>query len=257
MGRSGKSFNLILAAILAWGLILVSGCDETRDNPPPPPKPKVVSKQIALPQKKEQKAAASHEAAEGPSHKKMPAAPDKAAAESAKASGPAVTEDQAKREKADALNLKGQKSGSPVTTDAGSSNTGLPLFNTQEKYDFKGRVDPFIPLLNEKREGDVPGEGKKEAAAPKRTLTPLEKMELSQIKLVAVIQTSTGAMAMVEEASGKGYEVHVGTYMGRNGGRVSAINPDGLSIKENYKDFQGKRRERIKELKFHRNEGGE
>lgn len=165
-------------------------------------------------------------------------------------SGPAVTEEQARREKTDALNLKEK---ALVEED---SSVG-PLFRSQEKYDFKGRVDPFIPLVNEKREGDVAAEKEEKTSAPKRILTPLEKMDLSQIKLVAVIQTTKDAIAMVEEASGKGYEVRIGTYMGRNEGRVVAINPNGLSIKEYYKDFKGQRRERVQELNFHRNEGGE
>ncbi|WDP92120.1 MAG: pilus assembly protein PilP [Desulfobacter sp.] len=124
-----------------------------------------------------------------------------------------------------------------------------------KKYDTKGRVDPFIPLLSEKKE--EPAAGKSEEKKPKRILTPLEKMELSQIKLVAVVEMKGRTVAMVEEASGKGYEVEIGTYMGRNEGRVSAITRDGISVKEYVKDFKGNRRERIQEIKFHKDEGGE
>ncbi len=127
--------------------------------------------------------------------------------------------------------------------------------NQVKKYDPKDRVDPFIPLLTEKQEiakGGESGEDK-----PKRMLTPLEKMDLSQIKLVAVVQMKGRALAMVEEASGKGYEVKLGTYMGKNGGQVSAINAENIVVKEYFKDFKGKRRERFQEIKFHNNEGGE
>ncbi|HCY85479.1 MAG TPA: hypothetical protein DHV36_10130 [Desulfobacteraceae bacterium] len=121
-----------------------------------------------------------------------------------------------------------------------------------EPYDFKGRIDPFIPLLSEPDETSKEKEEK-----PARLLTPLEKMELSQIKLVAVIQMQGRSIAMVEEASGKGYEVRLGTYMGRNGGQVTAINANSIIVKEYVKDFKGKSREQFQEIKFNNDEGGE
>jgi type IV pilus assembly protein PilP len=74
---------------------------------------------------------------------------------------------------------------------------------------------------------------------------------------VAVIEINNGFIAMVEEASGKGYEVKTGTYMGRRGGRVTAIKKDRLVIREYFTDYQGKQRERNQEIKFHKTEGGE
>ena len=127
--------------------------------------------------------------------------------------------------------------------------------NRVRKYDSKGRVDPFIPLLTEKQETAEDGESNRDK--PKRILTPLEKMSLSQIKLVAVVQMKGRALAMVEEASGKGYEVRLGTYMGQNGGQVSAIHAESIVVKEYFTDFKGKRRERFQEIKFHNNEGGD
>ncbi len=124
-----------------------------------------------------------------------------------------------------------------------------------KKYDTMGRVDPFVPLLNEKTEESV--QATPEAKKPKRILTPLEKMEVSQLKLVAVVKVKGRHIAMVEESSGKGYEVVVGTYMGRHQGRVSEITRDGILIKEYVKNFKGVRKERIQEIKFHKDEGGE
>jgi type IV pilus assembly protein PilP len=85
----------------------------------------------------------------------------------------------------------------------------------------------------------------------------LEKLELSQVKLVAVVEMKNRTIAMVEEATGKGYEVAIGTYIGPNGGRVVAITQDGIKIEENIKDFQGKERKRYEEIKFHKSEDGE
>nr|WP_319395888.1 pilus assembly protein PilP [uncultured Desulfobacter sp.] len=137
--------------------------------------------------------------------------------------------------------------------DSGLQKVGI--FKEMAKYDTKGRVDPFVPLIAE--ENASGGGGASRDAKPKRTLTPLEKLALSQVKLVAVVEMQNRTIAMVEEATGKGYEVVVGTYIGPNGGRVTAITQDGIKIEENVKDFQGKERKRYEEIKFHKSEDGE
>ncbi|MDD9301535.1 MAG: pilus assembly protein PilP [Desulfobacter sp.] len=135
-----------------------------------------------------------------------------------------------------------------------------PVVNEESvTYDTRGWVDPFVPLFSEKEE-PISGEGIPGQAGPEksmRQLTPLEKMDLSQIKLVAVIELRGSTIAMVEEASGKGYEVKLGTYIGRNQGRVSAIHREGIVVKEYVKDYKGNRKERLQEIKFHKSEGGE
>ncbi|WP_020585666.1 pilus assembly protein PilP [Desulfobacter curvatus] len=124
-----------------------------------------------------------------------------------------------------------------------------------EKYNSKGRVDPFVPLIAEKTAYE--GSGSSGDSKPKRTLTPLEKLELSQVKLVAVVEMQGRTIAMVEETTGKGYEVSIGTYIGPNGGRVTSITRQGIKIEETVKDYQGKQRKRYEEIKFHKSEDGE
>lgn len=254
-----KIGDIILAAVMVCAFLILSACEESGKTAAPPAAPKVVSKPIAQAELKSPKAVSvtsSPQDTKAKSAKNMPGQ----VAEKTPASPPGddvtrggavllpgvipVTEDLVRRETAEA-----EKSGGTLAL------AGASLFQSTEKYDFKGRVDPFVPLLSEKTEEPAPEEDK--SSEPKRILTPLEKMELSQIKLVAIIRTSKGPIAMVEEASGKGYEVGVGTYMGRNSGRVTAITPDGLVVTEYYKDYQGKRRERTQEVKFHKSEGGE
>lgn len=143
--------------------------------------------------------------------------------------------------------------GGNIDDAAALQKVGIATF--LEKYDSKGRVDPFIPLIDEKKASAVPDSP--EDSKPKRTLTPLEKLELSQVKLVAVVEMQGRTIAMVEEAGGKGYEVAIGTYIGTNGGRVTSITRKGIKIEEDVKDFQGKRRKRYEEIKFHKSEDGE
>jgi len=120
-----------------------------------------------------------------------------------------------------------------------------------EHYNFKGKIDPFIPLIQEKLPKTQPVVDKR----PERILTPLEKIELSQIRLVAVIIMENRQIAMVEEASGKGYEVGIGTYIGKNQGRVSEIRESSIVVKELVRDFKGRLKERIKEIKLHKIDG--
>ena len=278
MPRIRKRRFMITVAGLALGLVFFMACDAP--DKAPAPKPKIVSKQMPSPGPASlvQKAETTHaDPAKG--KETQPPSTDKVGGVAVALPG-SVTEDQVRREQADAhAKASAQKKAdvpaqveanaqakarnqlkhqAPAKEKGDSSDEAMAstlLFQSEETYDFKDRVDPFIPLISEKKDS-APAAGAKEDM-PQRILTPLEKMELSQIKLVAVLESSKGTIAMVEEASGKGYEVRVGTYMGRNGGRVSAIDSDGLLVKEFYTDYRGERLERVEEIKFHKNEGGE
>lgn len=126
---------------------------------------------------------------------------------------------------------------------------------TQPGYDPKGRVDPFVSLIQTKEEKSETPLTLEEK--PERMLTPLEKLELDQIRLVAVVLMKNRKLAMVEEATGKGYEVKIGTYMGKNSGQVSEIHPNSIIVKDYVKDFKGNRLERLQEIKLHKKEDGE
>ncbi len=143
--------------------------------------------------------------------------------------------------------------------------TGIKQNNTQtdfvlessdtDEYVAKSMVDPFMPLIQEKKE--IPAPETKKPDKPQRVLTPLEKMELSQIKLVAVVIMDDRKIAMVEEATGKGYEVGIGTYMGKNQGRVIDITFDTIVVKEIVTDYKGNQIERLREIKIHKKDSGE
>lgn len=127
--------------------------------------------------------------------------------------------------------------------DVVEADTGEPK---ESAYSPEGKIDPFDPLIKP----DIPAAGNAEdnEQKPKRILTPLEKMDLNQVKLVAVVMTDSGNIAMVEEVTGKGYFVNVGTYMGRNGGRVTEIENDRITVVESVKDYKGDIVERFHEL---------
>lgn len=122
-------------------------------------------------------------------------------------------------------------------------------------YSSTGKIDPFRPLVETQAKTAIPVDAGPEK--PTRVLTPLEKFDLSQIRLVAVVLAESGKVAMVEEASGKGYVVKIGTYIGKDGGAVEQILEDRIVIRETVKDFRGKAVLRIREMKLHKqvNEG--
>ncbi len=128
-----------------------------------------------------------------------------------------------------------------------------PDVQKKEHYASQGKIDPFKPLIQDKPEESKPVVDK----GPKRILTPLEKIELSQIRLVAVIIMKNKRIAMVEEANGKGYEVGIGTYIGKNQGKVSEIKSSSIVIKELVQDYKGRLKEQVQEIKLHKidNEG--
>ena len=96
-------------------------------------------------------------------------------------------------------------------------------------YDPAGRRDPFRR----------PGAGTVQSGEPR---TPLQRYEIGQLKLVAVIYETPEPRAVVEDDQGLGYIVKVGTPIGPNGGQVRAIERGRVRITEDSVDYYGERR---------------
>lgn len=111
-------------------------------------------------------------------------------------------------------------------------------------YDPGGKRDPFRPP-QEMFENRVA-----EAAAAEAPVgppaTPLEELDVVEWKLTAVIQTPGSPRAMVEDSTGRGYIIEIGTTIGRWKGRVARIEDDRVIVVETYKDTRGgERRQEI------------
>ncbi|MEJ2474650.1 MAG: pilus assembly protein PilP [Desulfobacterales bacterium] len=111
-------------------------------------------------------------------------------------------------------------------------------------YNPLGKIDPFEPLFKDEPEL-APSESKRKKRVPR---TPLETIDLGQLKLVGVILASSGNRALVQEASGKGYIIKEGTYIGVNSGKVTEIKNDRVIVEEEIEDVVGKPTIRNKEL---------
>ena len=100
------------------------------------------------------------------------------------------------------------------------------------EYDPTDKPDPFKPFILASRP--------QEDVMPKvvRQLTPLQKMPLSEIQsgLKAIIWGQLGNKALVEDATGKGYVVQEGTYVGQHNGIVKRIFEDRIVVEEYRRD---------------------
>lgn len=94
-----------------------------------------------------------------------------------------------------------------------------------------GMRDPFRPFNLALRPRPV--------ETPK---TPLEQYDVGALKLVAVIYDTQNPKAMVEDDSGLGYTVALGTKIGNQGGVVKMIDPDRIVVEEEFVDFYGEKK---------------
>jgi type IV pilus assembly protein PilP len=101
------------------------------------------------------------------------------------------------------------------------------MLSDDRPFDPAGRRDPFRPprATVSTRSGEPP--------------TPLQRYEIGQLKLVAIIYDTEQPRAVVEDDQGLGYIVRVGTAIGANGGRVRNIERGRVLIEEDSVDFYG------------------
>jgi len=124
-------------------------------------------------------------------------------------------------------------------------------FPPLEKYTYnpRGKPDPFRPLIVEKTE--IAPKKVAEKAMVEAGATPLERMDLGQFKLVAIIWDIRDPKAMVEDKGGNGYILSKGTAIGKNHGRVTDITPEAVVVAERYEPHMGKFKTREVPLKLH------
>jgi type IV pilus assembly protein PilP len=106
-------------------------------------------------------------------------------------------------------------------------------------YDPKERLNPFIPLFREDNKETAADKTEKSKRKKRIPQTPLEKISLNQLKLVAIIRSSSGNKALVEDNTGKGYIIKNGTYIGLNAGIVTQINANTVIVEEEIENLLG------------------
>lgn len=109
-------------------------------------------------------------------------------------------------------------------------------------YDPRGKRDPFYSFVRQ----ETVQRGKADLAA----VPPIQRYELGELKLVGVLWTKKGPMALVEDAEGKGYSVTTGSRIGRSGGVVTRITEKELVVREEYPGYRGEKRFRENTLQL-------
>jgi len=94
--------------------------------------------------------------------------------------------------------------------------------------------DPFRPMTLRSRV----------TSRRRENLSPLERFELSQLKIVGIVWDIKEPRAMIEDTAGLGYVVKIGTPIGSNDGKVKTIHRDQIVIEENYTDAYGGQKKR-------------
>lgn len=213
---------------LIGAVCFVTGCGE---EPPAPAKPKVITQKIAV---------ATRAKPAKPAAPPLPAPKTQTAPPAAP--GPSQK----------ATLQKGLLLSKELIAALLSQTKPRQTDRLDSQYDPKGKIDPFVPLFR-----TSVGEQTKNKQRPKGRLplTPLEKIDLSQLKLVGIINGPREKLALVEEASGKGYIVRKGTYMGVHAGKVVEILNDKIQVEEEIANVLGKTTRRMRELTLQKRAG--
>jgi type IV pilus assembly protein PilP len=266
MGRNPVTIRNLISTICI--VMLLWGCDRATE---PPAKPKVVRKKIVSQEKQTAKVLrkktvrrAKTGTADKTAKKIVPAKVEKvpvAEVESdpqpliAQKAKPATRKKPAIKPKSDIAKIDqplpiqppaaGRKPATNEKLIASAPKAAADLTGIPAKYDPTGKTDPFEPLFQDK-----PVLTKKKKRKKRLPQTPLERIDLSQLRLVGIILASSGNRALVEESSGKGYVIKKGTYIGTNAGKVVKIKKETVIVEEEFEDVYGKIATRKREIKL-------
>jgi Tfp pilus assembly protein PilP len=159
-----------------------------------------------------------------------------------------VSEYEAARQQAMAR-LGKTPGGTPAKPETAPGQPAENTFGSAEKgftYVSAGKRDPFRSFILEQQAS--------------RNLNhdrgPLERFELAQLSLHAVVWDTPRARALVTDPSGRGYIVAEGTPIGKNEGRVTKITDNLMVVRETYVDYLGERTEKDIEMRVRQKSQG-
>ena len=125
--------------------------------------------------------------------------------------------------------------------------TGLPASLVDGyTYDPKSRRDPFASMVKLLKLNQAKGE-----------LPPLQRLELSDVKLIGIVSDASGYYGLIQTPDGKGYTVRVGTLMGTNNGTIKTISEQRIVVAEPIIGITGKMTTRDIEILHRPKEGAE
>jgi type IV pilus assembly protein PilP len=220
-------------AFMLGFLFIFAGCES---EPPSKASQTVVRKKISTAAETAPKQAAQETP---PKASPKPAAPAQKAAPKTSATSPAPVEQNAKAE--------------PTAEKEASSPPPQPVTIARRPPSIL--IDPFEPLFKEEKPAEEPSDRQLQKRKKRVPQTPLEKIDLGQLKLTAIIRTPVGNKALVEEASGKGYIIEKETWIGVHSGQVQQITEDSVIVEEEIENAVGEITLTTRELKLQKPPG--
>ncbi|HNC98972.1 MAG TPA: pilus assembly protein PilP [Myxococcota bacterium] len=128
-------------------------------------------------------------------------------------------------------NTPGAKAPAPaaaVKTEAKKDDPGAAEVVPEYAYNPAGKRDPFQSFISQ-RSVDLPGES---ADQP-----PLQRWDVERYVLRGIIFGTDSPRAMLIDPEGVGHVVKLGSYVGRNWGKVTAIQDGMVVVTEEYKSI--------------------
>jgi type IV pilus assembly protein PilP len=140
-----------------------------------------------------------------------------------------------------------KKRGRAAQGAAGDVAKASAAMQKEFTYTSAGRRDPFRSFEWEQLKLDAltAGEG-----------TPLERFDVGQLSLVAVVWDVKSARALLQDPSGMSYIIGTGARIGKNDGRVIRIDDNLVVVKETYVDYLGEETTKDIEMSIRTTEGG-
>lgn len=142
----------------------------------------------------------------------------------------------------------------PAPQVSGAGNSAVVMIPTPEikeeggtfRYDPEGRRDPFRSIIASS------GKSKKMVMS----LPPLQRLSLSELRLIGIVWGGFGFGAIVQTPDGKGYTLRKGTRVGINSGIVRRITQEEVVIRETATDIFGETKTSTIVMKLHPQEEG-
>lgn len=137
----------------------------------------------------------------------------------------------------------GEAASAATATVLASSEGGPPSAEEQEillaSLDATTESDPFLYDPTGKRDPFAPVDFSKGLGEQDCKNFPLTCFDLGQLRYSTYLQFGTEPRGMVEDATGIGHPVRVGTKIGRNLGEIAEILPDKITVIEKLVDVAG------------------
>jgi Tfp pilus assembly protein PilP len=129
-----------------------------------------------------------------------------------------------------------------VNKDQQATDQSKKVEKEEYRYEAKGRRDPFLTLV----------QIKKEKPTKKKGASPFESYDVDEIHLLAIASDKNKYYALVSLPDKKSYTITEGMTLGLQGGKVQKITRNTVIIREFIRDYKGEVKPRDSILKLHK-----